>query len=52
MSRHWQFEARMSLTGANADQRVAVRNSEAACTWWLALHNAVAAGTGNAASSR
>ena len=27
MSRHWQFEARMSLTGANADQRTAVRNS-------------------------
>ena len=47
MSRHWQFEARMSLTGANADQRVAVRNSEVPAVV-SALHSAIASGTGNA----
>lgn len=28
MGRHWQFESRMSMTGANADRRVAVRISD------------------------
>jgi Fe-S-cluster-containing dehydrogenase component len=50
MSRHWQFESRMSLTGANADRRVAVRNSELPHVV-VALYNAVAAATGNAASA-
>ncbi|MFT3884239.1 MAG: TAT-variant-translocated molybdopterin oxidoreductase [Flavobacteriales bacterium] len=41
MSRHWQFESRMSLTGANADVRVAVKPSQHAAVV-LALHDAVA----------
>jgi molybdopterin-containing oxidoreductase family iron-sulfur binding subunit len=49
MGRHWQFEARMSLTGANADRRVAVRNSQLPAVV-LALHDAVAAATGGAAA--
>jgi MoCo/4Fe-4S cofactor protein with predicted Tat translocation signal len=45
MSRHWQFEARMSLTGANADERVNVKPSQLAQVV-LALHDAVARKTG------
>ncbi|MCL4281644.1 MAG: TAT-variant-translocated molybdopterin oxidoreductase [Flavobacteriales bacterium] len=45
MSRHWQFEARMSLTGANADRRVAARPSQLPQVV-LALHDAIAAATG------
>src|SRR5690606_32821116 len=47
MSRHWQFEARMSLTGANADRRVAVRNSQVPAVV-AGLHDAIAAATGGA----
>ena len=45
MSRHWQFEARMSLTGANADQRTAVRNSMLPLVV-MGLHDAIAVQTG------
>ncbi len=45
MSRHWQFEARMSLTGANADRRVAVRNSRIPDVV-MGLHDAIAASMG------
>jgi molybdopterin-containing oxidoreductase family iron-sulfur binding subunit len=45
MSRHWQFEARMSLTGANADQRVAVRSSRIPDVV-MGLRDAIAAQTG------
>ncbi|HEX2616510.1 MAG TPA: TAT-variant-translocated molybdopterin oxidoreductase, partial [Flavobacteriales bacterium] len=41
MSRHWQFESRMSLTGANADVRVGVKPSQHAAVV-MALHDAVA----------
>ncbi len=47
MSRHWQFEARMSLSGANADQRVAVKPSQIPSAV-LALHDAVAKKVGGA----
>ncbi|MBP8822747.1 MAG: TAT-variant-translocated molybdopterin oxidoreductase [Flavobacteriales bacterium] len=49
MSRHWQFEARMSMTGANADQRVAVKPSEVPHVV-LALHNAIASALGTSAA--
>ncbi|MBS1941146.1 MAG: TAT-variant-translocated molybdopterin oxidoreductase, partial [Bacteroidetes bacterium] len=49
MSKHWQFEARMSLTGANADQRVAVRNSNIPDVV-MGLHDAIAAQTGGTAA--
>lgn len=45
MSRHWQFEARMSLTGANSDRRVAVRVSQLPLVV-MALHDAIAEGVG------
>jgi MoCo/4Fe-4S cofactor protein with predicted Tat translocation signal len=48
MSRHWQFEARMSLSGANADQRVMIRPSQVPAVV-MALHDAVARKTGGAA---
>ncbi len=51
MSRHWQFEGRMSMTGANADRRVAVKPSQAPLVV-IALHNAVAAATGGAAAGK
>lgn len=51
MSRHWQFEARMSMTGANADRRIAVKPSELVQVV-LALHDAVAGATGNAAAGK
>ncbi|MCB9193165.1 MAG: TAT-variant-translocated molybdopterin oxidoreductase [Flavobacteriales bacterium] len=41
MSRHWQFESRMSITGANADERVAIKPSEVPGVV-IALHDAVA----------
>jgi molybdopterin-containing oxidoreductase family iron-sulfur binding subunit len=47
MSRHYQFESRMSLTGSNADYRVAVLPSELG-TVALNLYDAI---TGNNASS-
>ncbi|TDN37474.1 4Fe-4S dicluster domain-containing protein [Hymenobacter sp. UV11] len=43
MSRHFQFETALSLTGSNADVRVAVKPSEMG-TIALALYNAVAGG--------
>lgn len=51
MSRHWQFEARMSMTGANADRRVAVRPSQIPQVV-LALHDAVASATGNSGAGK
>ena len=47
MSRHWQFEARMSLSGANADKRVMIKPSQVPAVV-LALHDAVAKKTGGA----
>ena len=47
MSRHWQFESRMSLSGANADVRVAVKPSGIPCVV-MALHDAVAKKVGGA----
>jgi molybdopterin-containing oxidoreductase family iron-sulfur binding subunit len=46
MSRHFQFETNMSLTGTNADVRVAVKPSEMGATA-LALYNAVVNGGGD-----
>ena len=43
MSRHYQFEANMSMTGANADVRVAVKPSDIG-TVAVALYNALAGG--------
>ncbi len=51
MSRHWQFEARMSMTGANADRRVAVKPSQHPHVV-LALHNAIAAASGAPAAGQ
>ena len=45
MSRHWQFEARMSMTGANADRRVAARPSQLTSVV-IGLHDAIADKTG------
>ncbi|MBF9142170.1 TAT-variant-translocated molybdopterin oxidoreductase [Hymenobacter properus] len=45
MSRHFQFETNMSLTGTNADVRVPVKPSEMGATA-LALYNAVVGGAG------
>ncbi len=47
MSRHWQFETRMSATGANADKRVIIKPSETADVL-VALHNQIAGGIGKA----
>ncbi|WP_299760033.1 TAT-variant-translocated molybdopterin oxidoreductase [uncultured Pontibacter sp.] len=47
MSRHYQFETMLSLTGSNADVRVPIKPSEEAA-FVTALHNAV---TGQGASS-
>lgn len=49
MSRHWQFEARMSLSGANADKRVMIKPSQVPAVV-LALHDAVAKKTGGASA--
>ncbi|MDO7852737.1 TAT-variant-translocated molybdopterin oxidoreductase [Hymenobacter convexus] len=46
MSRHFQFETTMSLTGSNADVRVPVKPSEMGATA-LALYNAVVNGGGD-----
>ncbi|MBC3541512.1 TAT-variant-translocated molybdopterin oxidoreductase [Rufibacter sediminis] len=48
MSRHYQFETFMSMTGANADVRVPVKPSEYGAVV-AALYNRVAGGTGGAA---
>lgn len=45
MSRHFQFETNMSLTGSNADVRVALKPSESAAAI-ISLYNKVAASTG------
>ena len=45
MSRHFQFEARMTMTGANADDRTAVKPSQLG-TIIGSLHDAVAAKLG------
>lgn len=50
MSRHYQFESNLSLTGANADYRTPIKPSEQGKAV-IALHNAVASKTGNATVS-
>lgn len=45
MSRHFQFETNMSLTGSNADIRIALKPSENADAI-VALYNKIAAATG------
>lgn len=50
MSRHFQFEANMTLTGANADYRYMVKPSEYGKVL-TALFNEVASGTGNSTVS-
>jgi len=50
MNRHFQFEARMSLTGANADVRVPLKISELPKAV-IALHAHIAKGVGMAAGS-
>ncbi|MBK7269690.1 MAG: TAT-variant-translocated molybdopterin oxidoreductase [Flavobacteriales bacterium] len=47
MNKHWQFEARMSNTGANADMRVAVKVSELPAVV-IGLHDAIAKKAGGA----
>jgi len=50
MSKHYHFEANMSLTGANADHRVWVKGSELGKVT-LALFNEIAGATGNSKAS-
>ena len=50
MSRHYQFESNLSLTGANADYRTPLKPSEQGAAV-LALYNAIASATGNATVS-
>jgi MoCo/4Fe-4S cofactor protein with predicted Tat translocation signal len=50
MSKHYHFEATMSLTGANADERYMVKPSELGKVT-LALFNEVASATGNSKAS-
>jgi len=45
MSRHFQFESRLSITGSNADVRVPLRPSQEGRAL-VALHNAIASKTG------
>ncbi len=45
MNRHFQFETRMSLSGANADERTAIKPSELPLAV-IALHDRIAQGTG------
>ncbi|MCB0787663.1 MAG: TAT-variant-translocated molybdopterin oxidoreductase, partial [Flavobacteriales bacterium] len=45
MNRHWQFETRMSITGANADKRIAVKPSEVGAVL-IGIHDRVAGKTG------
>ena len=47
MSKHYHFEANLSLTGANADERYMVKPSEFGKVI-AALYNEVASATGNA----
>lgn len=50
MNKHYQFETAMSLTGANADERIAIKPSEE--PFYIAnLFNLVAKGTGNSSLS-
>jgi molybdopterin-containing oxidoreductase family iron-sulfur binding subunit len=49
MSRHIQFESRLSLTGANADERIPLKPSEEKQVL-LALHDALARATGSPSS--
>ncbi|MBF9253887.1 TAT-variant-translocated molybdopterin oxidoreductase [Pontibacter sp. 172403-2] len=49
MSRHYQFETRFSMTGANADVRVPIKPSEEAAVI-TAIYNAVTGGGSSAAS--
>ena len=48
MNRHFQFESRMSLSGANADERTAIKPSELA-TAVISLHDQIAKRTGGTA---
>ncbi len=48
MSRHFQFESRMSLTGANADERTAIKPSQVPLTV-ISLHDQIAGRTGGSA---
>jgi molybdopterin-containing oxidoreductase family iron-sulfur binding subunit len=41
MSRHWQVESRMSITGANADERIAIKPSQVPLAV-VALHDLIA----------
>ncbi len=41
MSRHWQVESRMSITGANADERIAMKPSQVPLAV-IALHDLIA----------
>lgn len=50
MSKHYHFEANLSLTGANADERYMVKPSELG-KLTLALYNEVASATGNSKAS-
>lgn len=50
MSRHYQVESHMSLTGSNADHRILVKPSEQGAAI-VALYNAIAKSTGNATVS-
>lgn len=50
MSKHYHFEANMSLTGANADERYMIKPSEIGKTV-VALYNEVAKATGNSSVS-
>lgn len=45
MSRHWQFESRMSMSGASADERVMLKPSEVNAAL-IALHDEIAKATG------
>ncbi|MBK8228565.1 MAG: TAT-variant-translocated molybdopterin oxidoreductase [Flavobacteriales bacterium] len=47
MNKHWQVESRMSISGANADARVAVKPSEIPLAV-IALHDAIARKSGAA----
>jgi len=48
MNRHFQFESRMSLAGANADERTAIKPSQVPLAV-ISLHDQIAARTGGSA---
>ncbi len=50
MSRHYQFESNLSMTGANADYRAAIKPSQAG-PLVAAMYNAIAAKTGKGSVS-